>query len=232
MLGTPRQCPGPLSQDSPPAGSSRMDFTAVETQTGNVFFFCGLNTLICLFPYSICYAVTLKSVGGWILLVLCSRAFKGTLTKHPRYTMIFSLWILSLISKDKSPSLKHSFGFECSDFASCRWILATLAMRQARGWESLTREFGSHTGSQDPRILNLWAMNIQGVDEVEIRESHTLGWEKNDLFIFADLWELVSIPLHYKCRKQTMIVLVIRMTLSTVKRMGIFMSFHCCFRYL
>ena len=205
--------PGPLSQGSPPAGPSRLDFTAVETETGNTFFSCALNAWFCLFAFSICSAVALKSAAGWIILVVCSEAFKGTLTKHPRYTMIFSPWILPIVSKEKSPSLKYSFGCECSDFVSCHWqginfwILEALAMRQARGWESLTRKFGSHTGSWDLQILTLWTINIQGVGEAEFSDIHTRGWEKKWHLYFC--WYLrFSIPLQYGYRKQTIIVLV------------------------
>ena len=209
----------------------------METETGNTFFFCGLNAWLSLFAFSICYAVALKSAAGWILLVVCSESFKGTLTKHPRYTMIFSPWILPIVSKDKSPSLKFSFGCECSDFVSCHWqgidfsVLATLAMRQARGWESLTRKFGSHTGSWDLQILTLRTMNIQGVGEAEFRDIHTRGWGKKWHLYFC--WYLrFSIPLHYGYRKQTIIVLVSTCDFVTGKLMDTFMLFHCYFRYL
>ena len=158
----------------------------------------------------------MKVCRGMNSPMVCSRVFKGTLTKHPRYTMIFSRWIPFIVSKDKGPSLKYSFGFECSDFASCHW-----------------QGIVSHSGSWGLRILKLWATNIQGVSEEEFREIHKLGWEKNDTLLYLLIAEIQH-SFNYKCRKQTTIlsiVLVIFMTLLPVKIVDISMPIHCCFRY-
>ena len=129
------------------------------------------------FPLQYLLHGSMKVCRGMNSPMVCSRVFKGTLTKHPRYTMIFSRWIPFIVSKDKGPSLKYSFGFECSDFASCHW-----------------QGIVSHSGSWGLRILKLWATSIQGVSEEEFREIHKLGWEKMTLYYICSLLKY-SIPL-------------------------------------
>lgn len=193
--------PRPLSQGSPPAGSSRLDFTAVETETGNAFFFCGLNAWLCLFAFSICYAVALKSEAGWILLVVCSESFKGTLTKHPRYTMIFARESFPLSAKTKARLLSTALVANVQILSLAIGKELTFQSLQLWQWDrpeevriSNQKVWFTHW-ELGPRILTLRTMNIKELVKQNSGTSIHLDGKKWYLYF---CWYLrFSIPLHW-----------------------------------
>lgn len=145
MLGTPSQSPGWKPQVLSPKASLQHDLawrtSLRQRHTRKVFILCcGDSGLGCLLHGGAHYVAGVQS-----LPVACSRAFKAHAPNEQwRYTAIFAKWIPSIVGKDKGPSLQDSFGLGCSCFAChCQetdsWILTTLAVTEARGWESQTR---------------------------------------------------------------------------------------------
>lgn len=70
---------------SPPARDQQVGLHCCgDPETGNTFFFCGLNAWLCLFAFSICYAVALKSEAGWILLVVLLWILQRHINQTPK----------------------------------------------------------------------------------------------------------------------------------------------------